>query len=666
MRARSWNKKWAIRLAVAFVLLLVSVWVYGRTIVTKTGPCEVTVECNIAIWGPNATQAVADRWQKTISAKYNGPSSQLIDHIAKANGLKPGVKPDEDPNDDFKKAKKLAEDFLKEIGMDSAYVNCCKVKFKIKVKLQSKIAADDKTDYHKVKVVPQFSTITKADGTTERVEFRDFVRVPGGDLSKTHKQSTTGEWADRTGSWAAEAHETGHMMGLDDQYTEDAAGCHTVPGHETDVMNYNWGAPFEAAIARIVQLGGVKCNCCTSLDDAWVKFGQTWRPATDACLTCNEDILKQALADVNDQLKNIGHYSASLQQRYDLYKRLKDLQKRLQKALEDCEKKEAVSTGGLGLTDGLLNGGRFSFDSSTFCNFWGGGISIPPSLLEPLGPAEPSGPLVTPSAPLTTPLDTSGPPETTVPKTPTGTPPPVTTPLSPTIALYPELLPPILTLPPEGPGAPTSVGKPTPTTPPVVPSKPVVPSSPPRRPPGAKVYESVFNNQGKLVLKPMSGARVKADLFAVPPLPVAGSKRPTQKDGGNKFRGEPFTGFTNKAGTIAFGRKKQAAKTTQTVPLLAAVSKKLSPKAVLADIAPLSASNAKAQFAGESELDQVKVVIPKIRSYIVKLKLNRSLKNWNRPVAYLTDKKLKPYIKRHWIVEDSMYMVFNFPVVEGD
>jgi len=656
--ARGRPRKWAIGLIAVILILSVSVWVYARTIVTKTGPCEVTVECNIAIWGPNATQALADRWEKTVSSKFNGPSSQLVAHVAKANGqATPNEKADWEPNDAFKNSKKLAEDFLKDIGMDSAYVNCCRVKFKINVKLKSDIKAGDKTPYHTVKVMPQFRTVTKADGTTERVEFRDFVRVPGGDLSKLHKQSTTGEWSDVTGHWAAEAHETGHLMGLDDKYTEDATGCHTVPGHETDVMNNNWGAPYEAAIAEIVKLGGVECNCCKkSLDDAWVSYGQFWRPATDAILTCDEERLKQALADVNDQITNLGHYAVSLQQRYDLYKHLKDLQNKIKKALEDCPKRD-LTTGGLSLTDGIMVGGRLSYDSSEDCQSWGGGL-LPPTLPPTMPPTVPSGPLVTPPGPLSTP-----PPGISTP-----TPLPEFPPLAPTIPLYPDLVPPIFGPRPEVPGIPVSVGQQTPTTTtPGEPTQPVTTTPPPtKKPPGAKVYKSVLDTNGKTVLSAMHGVRMKVDLFAVPALPVAGTVRPVTKSGGNQYQGEPIISFSNNVGRISFDKKKQTGQKSKPGALLAGISEKHLPGEVVADISSLAAADTSTETQDGQEPNLIKIIIPEIRSYIVKLKINRTLEKWNDPAAYLTDKTLKPYIKRHWIVEDSMYVVFNFPVVAGN
>ena len=121
--------------------------------------------------------------------------------------------------------------------------------------------------------------------------------------------------------------------------------------------------------------------------------------------------------------------------------------------------------------------------------------------------------------------------------------------------------------------------------------------------------------------------------------------------------GDPITGHTNEKGELTIGKDNPSAERQSSVPMLAAAN-------VISDIQPLAVAEAMRLAKAQESPRVVEIVIPKFKSFIVKLKLDRSLKRWKDPTAYLKDQDLKPYIVRHWVVQDSMYVVLNFPVVK--
>jgi len=73
----------------------------------------------------------------------------------------------------------------------------------------------------------------------------------------------SGNWDDNepAGTWA---HETGHLMGLKDEYnvtSEDPYETEPNPGHKNDIMANLSGKPTQDAIEDVVANGGVECPC---------------------------------------------------------------------------------------------------------------------------------------------------------------------------------------------------------------------------------------------------------------------------------------------------------------------------------------------------------------------------------------------------------------------
>ena len=298
--------------------------------------------------------------------------------------------------------------------------------------------------------------------------------------------------------------------------------------------------------------------------------------------------------------------------------------------LEDCVKNTRAKYGYRGWVPGYSPqtqmGYNVSYDSSVWCEYDGGTTHVPyePDIecpdpgSTPEEPQDPTAPTGTPESPVTP----------TTPKTPeiTGTPKTPNTPITST----PET--PITTKPP-----------------------PQKPKEPPLT--TYKVARSVLNTAGKIVLSAMHGARVKVNLFDPPPLPIAGTSKPSEKQEDSQGHGDPMTGHTNKDGKITLGKDKLTEKERSALSMLAAGS-------VVSDAFPMAEAEAMklAEFYGPEQL--VQIIIPKFKSYIVKLKIDRSLKLWKDPVAYMRNKQLKSYVVQHWIVQENMYVVLNFPVVE--
>jgi len=438
----------AILLLSAFLL---SSEAFSKTVVKKTGECtrEVTVNLELHSGGPRWTDAelagltedqkkrlkdmmdnysaysdadltkIGKEWGAEIESLWNGPTWDQLQGAKKDLGITDAELDKAVMDDVAGRAaiiKKL-NDHLKKFGggdASCAEINCCKIYFKVNVKVR-KYADKADPDYDQIRVMKKGwrSSVTTHDDGLDH-----------------NQEGTSGKWGydpDKRRD-ASAGHETGHLMGLDDEYT-DAGG--TKEGHEYDIMDWSYGFPQEDALRQILKLGGAECDCCPRPDDGYyTTFGRTFLVSSDAILTLNCPILKQTLADLEDQLSNVGQSRASITARMTLTSRINDQIKKVKKALEDCPKDTATTTGISTGTEGIPTA-PFSFDTLV-CVFYGGGTvtRIP---LTPFGPYFPS----TPENPATTPPDTRppettpGPQDTRPPETtpgPTDTRPPVITP----------------------------------------------------------------------------------------------------------------------------------------------------------------------------------------------------------------------------------------------
>lgn len=428
----------AFRLIAVSAILILAVFslsggAFSKTVVTKTGECtrEVVVKMQIFSGGPHWTPEelapmpedqrkrlqklmdnytsyneaqlgdIAKEWKAEIENLWNGPTWDQVKGVQDELGIS-----DADLDKVVKKGKgredivKKINEHLKKFGggnTSCAEINCCKIYFKADIKVRKPGERAD-PDYHQIRVMKKGwrSSITTHD--------------EGLDGNQKGTSGKLGYDPDNPQD-ASVGHETGHLMGLDDQYT-DAGG--TKEGHQHDMMDWSYGFPQEDALDRILKLGGAECDCCPRPDDDYfVRFNRTFLVAGDAVLTKNCPILRQTLNDLQDQLSNVQQSKASITARATLTARINDQIAKIKKALEDCPKQTPATDYSIG-TEGF----PFSGDSLV-CVFYGSGptIRIP---LTPFGPSIPTGP----QTPGTTPPDTR-PPETT--PGPKDTRPPATT-----------------------------------------------------------------------------------------------------------------------------------------------------------------------------------------------------------------------------------------------
>ena len=69
------------------------------------------------------------------------------------------------------------------------------------------------------------------------------------------------------------------------------------------------------------------------------------------------------------------------------------------------------------------------------------------------------------------------------------------------------------------------------------------------------------------------------------------------------------------------------------------------------------------QDGGELPTVDVEIDLPSFKSYIVKLKVDKTKEKWDAPASYL-DPAVSYFVVRKWIVGDSMYVVVNIPEVK--
>jgi hypothetical protein len=207
--------------------------------------CYITVTIHIQIWGPGASDDLANEIETDIEDVWNTDKD--------GNNWRVKCKEDCDP---------------REPG--------CLVTFDADVK---KVEPwEVLPGYHDIFVREDdsgegYSTVDVTD-SDDSDNVLDSPRPNDGDY-------TRGRWDNNepAHTWA---HEAGHLFGLDDKYTDtwnDANGDGVMqdsertstpdPGHENDIMANLNGKPLQSAIDAIVDMSGVECpcECCPEEED---------------------------------------------------------------------------------------------------------------------------------------------------------------------------------------------------------------------------------------------------------------------------------------------------------------------------------------------------------------------------------------------------------------
>jgi hypothetical protein len=200
----------------AALLVLLAALVVARpaaatTKVTRKG-CKITITLKIEIFGAAANKDIAQKIKKDI-------------------------------DDCFPKKHKFKD--------------WCPVKFVSKVVVRK--GNKPRKGYHHIEIIADPNDDDVGGTFTSHC---DDVGTPDG------KTETSGQWDDHE-SKNTYAHEAGHLMGLDDQYTEghDANGHRKTtpkPGHEGDKMATLSGMTLDSSIGTIIMKAGVDCpkKCC--------------------------------------------------------------------------------------------------------------------------------------------------------------------------------------------------------------------------------------------------------------------------------------------------------------------------------------------------------------------------------------------------------------------
>lgn len=567
--------------------------------IKKTGKCEYTITVKIKVhsWPGknNATQALVDAWKKGIESKWNGPSKEVAEAIAAKLGIDPKklVSVDEDKRTpEGEKIGKLAEKLLKDEGVKGLMHKCCTYKVVADISL-AKTALTNATTREDLK------KMAKKDGYHHVVavggDHRSFVNTPlkdgAIDVPKIN-EGTYGLWSDKDPGEVA-AHETGHLMGFDDQYEEKDGKCTTKPGGENKNMDWANGWPSVKDFEKeILDKNKVKCDCCKDgklVDGFWTRLNRTMLAAMDAILTCNREVLEQAMKDLADQKKVIEAALIPLSDKKPLIARLDDQVDKIKAALKDCSK-ETVA-----------------IDSGAYCEHWP--WEIPGGLFIPEG--------------------VSTPPTTTGTPTPDGSTPPKkpSTPEKPTIGYPGEPLFPY-TMPPEDEDRPSKTPK---------------EKEKPKAPPPttyAKVEKKVIEN-GKSKSVPVVGIKMKFSKLA-PPLPTKGNKKVDKN-----FDEDPDIAVSDKNGNI---KRKVGSNSSRYSP-----GQMPHYTNVLEDILGITPANAAPRTPDQSIL---RINYAPIESFIVRIRIDRSKKEWDRPVTYLGE-KVGRHVIRSWVLNDILYAVIN-------
>ncbi len=175
------------------------------------------------------------------------------------------------------------------------------------------------------------------------------------------------------------------------------------------------------------------------------------------------------------------------------------------------------------------------------------------------------------------------------------------------------------------------------------------PEHKPKQPPTTyvKVKQSVIEN-GKMHSKPVAGAQFKLSSLA-PDLPVAGNKK---NDAG--FDQDPVQGVSDKNGDIILDGKGSDKISRSESPSVASLFDTIG-----------GIDEAVAAPRRRTARNTLQVTIPSIKSYIIRIKINRNKRNWKNPSSHL-NKKAAKYVVRSWIAGNILYAVVAVPRHAGD
>jgi hypothetical protein len=291
----------ASRSAVALVVinfLCATLTAQAQTRITRDADCQVTIVVPLEIYGPRASQELADQWKKSIESAWNGPTAEIARQIAVSEGL------NDRAADDHDKIIEKYHEYLKKIGGDSncATANCCKICVKVDIKYRQ---LDDPPSpgRHQIKVVAAHYGEME-NGILKVKWYRSHVmRADGKTIESNLKSVSSGTWVNQAG-WPPEAHEVGHLMGLADEYDDIGTDENGNPigraheGHEDDLMANAWGWPTLAEYVQILGFAGLKIDCCKypALTDQMVN--DAIRKLVDAEVACDIDAIVKNLEHV--------------------------------------------------------------------------------------------------------------------------------------------------------------------------------------------------------------------------------------------------------------------------------------------------------------------------------------------------------------------------------
>ncbi|GEM_PF-560459 len=177
------------------------------------GPCDYTVTVNIAFHGEGATQALLDSWESDAEAVWNGPDGSR------------------------------------------EWQECCTVRFDFVFRLLEE-GEEPPDDAHVVEI------------KKVRAAHTSYVNTPLPTPGST--ETTTGVW-DNLDTPAVVAHEIGHLMGLDDEYSYDEDGDYVNDNPQDEdpqsIMAQTWGSisALPDHIASIMALADIQCECDYSM-----------------------------------------------------------------------------------------------------------------------------------------------------------------------------------------------------------------------------------------------------------------------------------------------------------------------------------------------------------------------------------------------------------------
>lgn len=340
----------------------------AETTVIRSGDCEFTVTIKIVIAGPLGTQAQANKMSETFEDLWNGPKGEDASVFATnldydTRSLLPTDQGPESLPDDRARIDAEYDKYLAEFGFDEscAYLNCCKIVFKADIRPLAEGEIWPK-GYHYIEIVGDDSTTTKTiNGQEVQVPARSYVNmhptVENPDVTKDAHWRGTGPGDDSYGKWregnnnAPEAHEMGHLMGLDDQYIETGGSQH---GHSHDVMTDNNGFPFEEAMLEVLDAFGMDCDCCPKEepDRYWQILGESVLALGDAVQVCNTAAITNLLESLRNQRRELREISIAPSDIMQLASSLDAQIAKAEKALKDCPPERPV-TGSYG--SDLLN-----------------------------------------------------------------------------------------------------------------------------------------------------------------------------------------------------------------------------------------------------------------------------------------------------------------------